>query len=31
MTLVIRKGEEEFEYSVHGRFVFVPMLKGTVK
>lgn len=30
MTLVIRKGEEDFEYSTHGNFVFVPMLKGTV-
>jgi protein-L-isoaspartate(D-aspartate) O-methyltransferase len=30
MTLVIRKSEEEFEYSEHGYFVFVPMLKGTV-
>lgn len=30
MTLVIRSGEEDFEYSSHGTFVFVPMLKGTV-
>lgn len=30
MTLVIRNGEEDFEYSSHGTFVFVPMLKGTV-
>jgi protein-L-isoaspartate(D-aspartate) O-methyltransferase len=30
MTLVIRRGEEDFEYSSHGTFVFVPMLKGTV-
>jgi protein-L-isoaspartate(D-aspartate) O-methyltransferase len=30
MTLVIRKGEDEFEYSSHGSFVFVPLLKGTV-
>ncbi len=29
MTLVIRKGEDDFEYSSHGNFVFVPMLKGT--
>jgi len=30
MTLVIRKGEEEFEYSRHGYFAFVPMLPGVV-
>ncbi len=30
MTLVIRKGEDDYEYSSHGSFVFVPMLKGTV-
>jgi protein-L-isoaspartate(D-aspartate) O-methyltransferase len=30
MTLVVRTGDEEFEYSSHGNFVFVPMLKGTV-
>jgi len=30
MTLVIRKGEDDFEYSAHGSFVFVPLLKGTV-
>jgi len=30
MTLVVRNGEEDFEYSSHGTFVFVPMLKGTV-
>ncbi len=29
MTLVIRKGEDDFEYSSHGSFIFVPMLKGT--
>jgi len=29
MTLVIRKGEDDFEYSSHGNFIFVPMLKGT--
>jgi len=31
MTLVICKGEDDFEYSSHGSFVFVPMIKGTVK
>ncbi len=30
MTLVIRSGEGDFEYSSHGTFVFVPMLRGTV-
>jgi protein-L-isoaspartate(D-aspartate) O-methyltransferase len=30
MTLIIRTGEDEFEYSSHGHFVFVPMLKGLV-
>lgn len=30
MTVVDRKGTEEFEHSDHGHFVFVPMLKGTV-
>jgi protein-L-isoaspartate(D-aspartate) O-methyltransferase len=30
MTLVQRTGEDAFEYSSHGSFVFVPMLKGTV-
>jgi len=29
MTLVIRTGEDSFEYSAHGSFVFVPLLKGT--
>jgi protein-L-isoaspartate(D-aspartate) O-methyltransferase len=29
MTLVIRRGENDFEYSSHGSFVFVPLLKGT--
>ena len=29
MTLVIRTGEDNFEYSSHGSFVFVPLLKGT--
>jgi protein-L-isoaspartate(D-aspartate) O-methyltransferase len=31
MTLVIRKGENDFEYSSHGTFVFVPLLKGTAR
>lgn len=30
MTLVIREGEDDFKYSSHGSFVFVPLLKGTV-
>jgi protein-L-isoaspartate(D-aspartate) O-methyltransferase len=30
MTVVTRRGPETFEYSTHGNFVFVPMLKGTV-
>jgi protein-L-isoaspartate(D-aspartate) O-methyltransferase len=30
MTVVIRTGQDSFEYSSHGNFVFVPMLKGTV-
>lgn len=30
MTVVEKKGPEEYEYSAHGNFVFVPMLKGTV-
>lgn len=30
MTVVERTGEDTFEYSDHGHFVFVPMLKGTV-
>lgn len=29
MTLVVRTGVTDFEYSSHGYFVFVPMLKGT--
>lgn len=28
MTLVVRKEDNDFEYSYHGYFVFVPMLKG---
>jgi protein-L-isoaspartate(D-aspartate) O-methyltransferase len=31
MTLVIRTGEDTFDYTSHGLFVFVPMLRGTVK
>jgi protein-L-isoaspartate(D-aspartate) O-methyltransferase len=31
MTVVTRTGKDSFEYSSHGNFVFVPMLKGTVK
>lgn len=30
MTVVQRNGDEEFETTSHGNFVFVPMLKGTV-
>lgn len=30
MTVVHRKGDEEFVTTAHGNFVFVPMLKGTV-
>jgi len=30
MTLVVRTGENDFDYSEHGTFIFVPMLKGTV-
>jgi len=30
MTLVERTGTDTFEYSEHGNFVFVPMLKGIV-
>jgi len=30
MTVVERTGEESFEYSEHGNFLFVPMLKGTI-
>ena len=30
MTVVERTGTDNFEYSEHGNFVFVPMLKGTV-
>jgi protein-L-isoaspartate(D-aspartate) O-methyltransferase len=30
MTVVERTGEDSYEYSSHGNFVFVPMLKGIV-
>lgn len=30
MTVVQRTGEESWDYSSHGSFIFVPMLKGTV-
>jgi protein-L-isoaspartate(D-aspartate) O-methyltransferase len=30
MTLVQRTGDDAFEYSSHGLFVFVPMLKGII-
>jgi len=30
MTLVKRTGEDTFDYSSHGYFVFVPLLRGTV-
>jgi len=30
MTAVKRTGPDSFEYSTHGTFVFVPMLRGTV-
>jgi protein-L-isoaspartate(D-aspartate) O-methyltransferase len=30
MTVVQRTGPDSFEYSNHGKFIFVPMLKGTV-
>jgi protein-L-isoaspartate(D-aspartate) O-methyltransferase len=30
MTVVERTGQNNFEYSQHGKFVFVPMLKGTI-
>jgi protein-L-isoaspartate(D-aspartate) O-methyltransferase len=29
MTLVVRTGENTFDYSSHGLFAFVPMLRGT--
>jgi protein-L-isoaspartate(D-aspartate) O-methyltransferase len=30
MTVVERTGTDSYEYTEHGKFVFVPMLKGTV-
>ena len=30
MTVIERRGEDDFEYTDHGSFIFVPMLKGTV-
>lgn len=30
MTLVRRTGEDTFDYSSHGNYVFVPLLRGTV-
>jgi protein-L-isoaspartate(D-aspartate) O-methyltransferase len=30
MTVVERTGPDNFEYTQHGNFIFVPMLKGTV-
>lgn len=30
MTLVRRSGEDTFDYSSHGNYVFVPLLRGTV-
>jgi protein-L-isoaspartate(D-aspartate) O-methyltransferase len=30
MTVVERTGTDDFEYTEHGNFIFVPMLKGTV-
>ena len=30
MTVIDRTGQDTFEHSTHGNFVFVPMLKGTV-
>ena len=29
MTVIMRSGPDSFEYSSHGNFIFVPMLKGT--
>lgn len=29
MTLIVKKGEDEYERSNHGGFVFVPMISGT--
>jgi protein-L-isoaspartate(D-aspartate) O-methyltransferase len=30
MTVVVRTGPDTYDYSEHGNFMFVPMLKGTV-
>jgi protein-L-isoaspartate(D-aspartate) O-methyltransferase len=30
MTVIEKRGSDEYEYTEHGSFVFVPMLKGTV-
>ena len=30
MTVVTRLDDENYEYTSHGNFVFVPMLRGTV-
>lgn len=30
MTVVRRTGDDTYEYSSHGNFVFVPLLKGTI-
>jgi protein-L-isoaspartate(D-aspartate) O-methyltransferase len=30
MTVVERTGDDSYEYSEHGSFIFVPMLKGVV-
>ena len=31
MTIIRRTGEDTFEESLHGDFIFVPMEKGTEK
>ncbi len=31
MTLVVRTGEDTYDYTSHGCFIFVPMIKGIVK
>ncbi len=31
MTLYVRKGEDDYEITTHGNYVFVPMLKGIAK
>ena len=30
MTLIVKKGEDEYEKFNHGGFVFVPMVSGTI-